>query len=414
MANLGLKDSLSGLRSSRIRGFINNPQNRSKLLAPINERFLNPLIKKYQSDKWVKTLFTTNFIALYVFIGLSVGKTLSLRLIETISKSSFAKLFTGLADGVSRSGLSDRNEAIPAELFRELVLRLAQQVGRAGRKLINPKYKQIKIFDSTFISLAHKLIPWACQSLNKGLTSLTIRINQGSWIPEKVIIRNQPADNTVFESLIDWNRQGITYLFDRGFSAFEVFSRIIRSKNFFITRLPAGYVWQVVKKLKIKKTKTDLLTILHDQKIRAGGRNRKRPFPARLITAVNAQGEMFYFLTNRFDLAAHEICEIYRRRWEIEILFRWLKTQLKIERVIAYTENGFYVQIYMALIFHLLIILYHRKLRVKGLTLLEAYRKLQTWVFDYWGYSMFMLGIRIKNGILFGQKVALETGGMIV
>ena len=51
MANLGLKDSLSGLRSSQIRGFINNPQNRLKLLAPINERFLNPLIKKYQSEK---------------------------------------------------------------------------------------------------------------------------------------------------------------------------------------------------------------------------------------------------------------------------------------------------------------------------------------------------------------------------
>lgn len=411
MANLGLKDGLAGLRNPQIREFINTPQNRLKLLAPINERFLNPLIKKYQSDKWVKTLFTSNLIALYVFIGLSVGKTVTLRLIEAISKSSFAMLFTGLTNGVSRSGLSDRNEAIPAELFRELVLRLAQQVGRANRKLIK---QEIKIFDSTFISLAHKLIPWACQSMNKGLTSLTIRINEGSWIPEKIIIRNKPSDNMVFESLIDWTRQGITYLFDRGFSAFEVFSRIIRSKNFFITRLPSGYVWEVLEELKIKGTKTDLLTILHDQKIQVGGKSRKRPFLARLITAVNAQGEMFYFLTNRFDLSAGEICEIYRRRWEIEILFRWLKTQLKMERVIAYTENGFYVQIYMALIFHLLIILYHRKLGVKGLTLLEAYRKLQAWVFDYWGYYMFMLGIRIRNGILFGRKVALEAGGMII
>ena len=323
-------------------------------------------------------------------------------------------LFTGLTNGVSRSGLSDRNEAIPAELFRELVLRLAQQVGRAGRKLINPKYKQIKIFDSTFISLAHKLIPWACQSLNKGLTSLTIRINEGSWIPEKIIIRNEPSDNVVFESLIDWTRQGITYLFDRGFSAFEVFSQIIKSKNFFITRLPVGYVWQVVKELKIKEAKTALLTILHDQKIRVGGKTRKNLFLARLITTINAKGEEFRFFTNRFDLSAGEICEIYQRRWEIEILFRWMKTQLKMERVIAYTENGFYVQIYMTLIFHLLLILYHRKLGVKGLTLLEAYRKLQAWIFDYWGYYMFMLGIRIRNGILFGRKVALETGGMII
>lgn len=243
---------------------------------------------------------------------------------------------------------------------------------------------------------------------------MTIRINQGSWIPDKVIMRNEPGDNTVFDSLIDWSGKGITYLFDRGFSAFAVILRIVESKNFFITRLPSGYVYTIIKELKVRQRANELLTIVHDQKIEVGGKTRKKHFVARLITAVNHKGEIFHFLTNRFDLTALEVCEIYRQRWEIEILFRWLKTQLKIERVIADTENGFYVQIYMALIFHLLIILYHRKTGIKGLTLLETYRKLQAGILDYWGYRMFMLGVRLRNGILPDLEPILNTGGCII
>lgn len=410
MTNPGLKNGFPCFKNSQLREFI-TPQNRFKLLAPISKTMLVPLIEKYQSDKWVKTIFTANFISLYIFIGLTAGKTLSLRLIAAISKSSFAKLFTGLPNGISRSGLSDRNESIPADLFQELVLRLANQIGKSARKIICPK---IKIFDSTFISLAHKLIPWACQSLDKGLISLTIRINEGGWIPDKVIVRNEPCDNTVFGSLIDWSCQGITYLFGRGFSAFAVILRIIESKNFFITRLPSGYVYTVIKELKIGQKANELLTILHDQKIQLGGKTRKEHFLARLITAVNSKGETFLFLTNRFDLTALEVCEIYRQRWEIEILFRWLKTQLKIERVIAYTENGFYVQIYMGLIFHLLLILYHKKVGLRESTLLETYRKLRAVIFDYWGYFMFMVGLKIRNGIQLPSEVKLMLKGCII
>lgn len=63
MANQGLKNGYTYLKNSQIREFI-SPQNRLKLLAPINKTVLAPLIEKYQSDKWVKTIFTANFISL--------------------------------------------------------------------------------------------------------------------------------------------------------------------------------------------------------------------------------------------------------------------------------------------------------------------------------------------------------------
>jgi IS4 transposase len=370
-------------------------KNWQKFLAPINQRILVALIQKYQSDKWVKTLFTQNILNLYLFIGLTIGKTVTLRMIEIISHSAFARFFTGLTHGFSRSGLSDRHQAIPADLFRDLLYYLVQQAGPKGKKLIKEAKDRVKIFDATFISLAHKLIPWACQSVNQGLVSLTLRINEGSWLPDRIILTNQPSDHTLFADLIDWQHQGITYLFDRGFSNFDVLNRIIASRNCFITRLPTGYVYKVLKCLKIKQPSGGKITILSDQQIRVGGETRPNKFVARLITVINDQNEKLYFLTNRFDLTAWEVCEIYRQRWQIEILFKWLKSQLKINRVIAYGENGFYLQIYMGLILHVLIMLYRQRQHLTTHSLLEIYRTLQSWVYDFWGYSMLMLGVSI-------------------
>lgn len=403
MANPGLKDTPDYLKTTKIKEFI-SPKNWQDFLAPLKP-YLDSLVMSYQADKSVKCLFTNNLLSLYLFIGLAAGKTVTLRLIEIISHSAIAKFISGLTNGVSRSGLSDRNEAMPCNLFRDLVLQLACQAKRKGHRVIKQAQGQIKIFDTTFLSLAHKLIPWACRSLTKGLVSLAVRIDQGSWLPDRLIIRNQPGDNAVFKDLIDWSKQGITYLFDRGFCNFETMSAIIQSGNFFITRLPAGYVYQVTKRLKIRSKPAGLIKIIKDELIRVGGKSRREKFPARLITAENDAGETLTFLTNRIDLGAEEVCEIYRRRWEIEILFRWLKTQLKIERVIAYTENGFYVQIYMALMLHLLIMIYRAKQRDNTISALTVYRYLQAWLYDLWGYYMFRLGLNVSSLAIGGSQL---------
>jgi len=401
MANLDLNRLFEGKEKEFL-----SPKNWQKVIAPINKSFLNSLIEKYQADKWVKTLLTSNFIKLYLFIGLAVGKTVTLRAIAILSKTGFARCFSGLAQGVTRSGLSDRNEAIPAGLFEELVWYLAGQATKKERKFIKKSKNHIKIFDSTFISLAHKLIPWACRSVDKGLACLTIRIDQGSWIPDRILLNKEPSEHQVFEDLIDWSVKGITYLFDRGFSDFEVIRRIIESSNFFITRLPAGYVYKIVKELKVTQALGDHMRILTDQMILVGGKTRKNKFRARLITAINDKGEVFRFLTNRYDLTALEVCKIYRLRWEIELLFRWLKVQLKINHLISYTENGFYVQIYLALIVHILIAIYRQRY-YPHLSLLETHRRLQGLICDSWGQLMFTLGVKLKRPIPFSALTAI-------
>lgn len=60
-------------------------------------------------------------------------------------------------------------------------------------------------------------------------------------------------------------------------------------------------------------------------------------------------------LSNDLDASAAEIAELYKRRWEIELFFRWIKQTLKITRFIGTSENAVRIQVTVALIAFLLL-----------------------------------------------------------
>ena len=67
-----------------------------------------------------------------------------------------------------------------------------------------------------------------------------------------------------------------------------------------------------------------------------------------------------YLLTNDFDRPATDIAQLYKERWEIELLFKWLKQNLKIRRFLGRSENAVRIQIYVALIAFLLLRILHQ------------------------------------------------------
>ena len=74
--------------------------------------------------------------------------------------------------------------------------------------------------------------------------------------------------------------------------------------------------------------------------------------------------EPLYLLTNDLGRPAAEIARLYKERWDIELLFKWIKQNLKIRRFLGRSENAVRIQIYVALIaFMLLRILHHTAAR---------------------------------------------------
>ena len=80
----------------------------------------------------------------------------------------------------------------------------------------------------------------------------------------------------------------------------------------------------------------------------------------RLITTENKAGETLLFLTNITDLDAEQITEFYRKRWDIEVFFRFIKQELNFSHFMSTSENGIKIILYMTLILSMLLLIYKR------------------------------------------------------
>ena len=86
-------------------------------------------------------------------------------------------------------------------------------------------------------------------------------------------------------------------------------------------------------------------------------KSRRNPMqdPVREIRIKTDTGKVLRILSNDLDAAAAEIAELYKRRWAIELFFRWVKQMLCITRFLGTSENAIRVQIAVALIAFLLL-----------------------------------------------------------
>lgn len=88
---------------------------------------------------------------------------------------------------------------------------------------------------------------------------------------------------------------------------------------------------------------------------------------ARDTTRPNNKGKVkrveneVFFITNNFEMSAKEIAEAYRKRWDIEVFFKFLKQELSFSHFLSTNENGIKVILYMTLITAMLIMIYKRK-----------------------------------------------------
>ncbi|MFS0647248.1 transposase [Siminovitchia sp. 179-K 8D1 HS] len=61
-------------------------------------------------------------------------------------------------------------------------------------------------------------------------------------------------------------------------------------------------------------------------------------------------GKLYQIVTNRFDLSAKDISDLYRSRWQIELMFKWMKQHLQVNHIHIRTEQAAWNQLYIAMI----------------------------------------------------------------
>jgi hypothetical protein len=346
-----------------------------KWVEPLFQCNFQEKVDQNQQDKYAKKLTTKSYILL--FLHAILQKRESLRAVAADLLNPHMQKFLQL-DSISYSQLSRKHRQVDTDLLAHLFFAL---VGKIQRMAVSPDgRKPYKIIDSTTISLCLSKYRWA--SFRKTKAGIKIHVSlsfvdHDQVYPEQIRLTTaKPNDITQMDSLID-DSEAI-YVFDRGYVDYKKFDDYCRRGIGFVTRLKDNATFYLLESHVLHES-----SVLSDTKVLLGSPQKPMDHVLRLVEAKDSQGHDIRIITNRFDLSAEEISDIYRTRWAIELFFKWMKQHLRIKTFYGLSETAVWNQVYLALITYCLMIL--MKIQIQSTkSLLELLRSLKAFLWcDY-------------------------------
>lgn len=319
------------------------------LLKPVGRRAFKASVERHDGDRYDKSFSSWDHLVSLVYAQAAGASSLR-ELVLDWNAHSHRHYHLG-SDRLSRSTLSDANGRRPWQVFGETMTALAAQCsGKAGQE----SRAMLRIIDSTPIPLGGL---YDCGASNGRIDGLKMHV-----VYDPVALRPLTAEVTkanVNDVEIGCGVDlvpGATYVFDKGYCSFEWWRQIADKAAIFVTRPKSNMKWRTLRRRRDGEGEEgDGFKILRDAEVKLVSKGgSKLPMPLRLIKVKRVAAKTITILTNDMTRSAAEIAALYKGRWQIELLFRWLKQHLKIRRFMGYNENAIRLQLIAAIIAFLL------------------------------------------------------------
>lgn len=319
------------------------------LLKHVPWHVFDRLVDAHGADARVRRLsMKDQFVAL--LYGQLSGSS-SLREIVAGLSSHASRLYHVGARPVQRSTLSDANAGRPAALFADL---FAEMMALSHRGLRRRVAETTYLIDSTGLRL-NGLSEWA-------------RFSTGVCGAKMHVIYDPAADQPVYAALTtarvtDFTaakampiEAGATYVFDLAYYDYAWWAKLDAAGCRIVTRFKRNTPLAVTAENDLPEN-SDILSDRIGLLPRRQARNRTNPFhePVREVRVKTETGKVLRILSNDLDATAEEVAALYKRRWAIELFFRWVKQNLNIHHFVGTSENAIRIQITVALIAYLLL-----------------------------------------------------------
>ena len=308
------------------------------------------LVEEHDADARVRRLSTRAQLVALLYGQLSGASGLR----ETVTglSSHTARLYHLGAAPVRRSTFSDANARRPFAVFADLLALMMKQAHRGlRRKLAEAVY----LIDATSVRLNGHSADWA--QFSAGVCGAKVHV-----------IYDADADRPIYAAVSAANvndisaaqrmpiEPGATYVFDLGYYDYTWWSALDSAGCRIVTRFKANTPLAMVEELPLAPASnilSDRIGFLPAR--RANSRRNPMQDAVREVRIMTETGKVLRVLSNDLDAPAEELADLYRRRWAIELFFRWVKQTLKITRFIGTSENAVRIQIAVALIAFLLL-----------------------------------------------------------
>lgn len=317
-------------------------------------------------DEQVKHLFGPLLVQLFILAVLD-NEDHSLQSLAELYNSSRFGAFSGKGGHqTAKSSLADRLSSIKCTYLEQLYEAYVRALKGKYGKALGKKHGWLTRFDSTMLALCASLTEIGMRvgaKPKKGAGKVQIKVTLGleGLLPstlevfhEQSKLSEEKALKEVIESQAA-ETQGVI-VFDMGLKSRKTFAQFDQQGRLFVTRLKAPRYEKVRTHKLVKGRLHGDLRLQSDEIVHLyqSGSSNLLPHEFRLITATcykgQHAGQTFYFLTNILDLSAGQIADIYQRRWDIEVFFRFLKQEVGLRHLLSTKENGIRAVIYLRIL----------------------------------------------------------------
>lgn len=330
-----------------------------RLLAPLEFwlTYLHDLPAHGNRDVLADHLLVAHLVAF-----LSPALT-SLRRIESVFDHPLARQRFGLPR-MPKSTFSDAQALFDAALLQPIIADLRARVPALPHDpRLDELLKNLTAVDGTFFAMAPR-VWWAIynkprgrKTPGKGQVRVDVHFNVLAGVPEQFVLTN--GQTPEYQTLREHLRPQRFYVVDRAFHAYELFAAILAVGSDFLVRLRGDMQFELLEERALTPAQQaaglQQWQIVRPQGWR--GTQQLGQTSLALLTIRQADGELLRLLTNRLDLDADVLSMAYRRRWQIELFFRWLKCLVNFRHFFSEGPEGVALQVGAAVIGTLLLAL---------------------------------------------------------
>jgi len=321
-------------------------------------------VERYSGNYKIKSFSCWDQFLSMAFAQLTYRE--SLRDIQACLRAAKQKTYhMGIRGKISRNTLAHANQTRDWRIYADFAQVLIQKARQLyandsfGMELEQTTYA----LDATTIDLCLSLFPWAAFRKHKGAVKLHTLLDLRGNIPTIAFITSGKVHEVNILDKLPIEA-GAIYIMDRGYLDYGRLYKLHQSAAYFVTRAKNNARYDRRYYQKIDKTsglKSDQVITLH-------GYYSKKDYPERLRRIAyydEKQNKNLVFLTNNFTLPALTITEIYRKRWQIELFFKWIKQHLRIKAFYGTSENAVKTQIWIAISVYVLVAIIKKQLNLE-------------------------------------------------
>ena len=342
------------------------PSRFGNILKLLPRQKIANFVKKRGTDFRRRCFFTWDHLV--AMLGGQLADLGSLRDMENLFDRHKSHHYHLHCTGVKKSTLSDANNTRDPLVFADIATALMAMNMRQ-----NKKTKQLlSALDSSPIQLCGRGHEWAentttrtyCQGLK-----LHLMVTPGSGAIDYLNITDMNVNDITDAQSMPLESDRI-YVFDKGYFDYNWWHEICEAGSHFVTRIKKNTAYTVLETRALAAKEDDhilkdMVIELSNKAPRSGKVNKLAGRRLRLIEIEHPGGKKdspFYIISDMMEATASEIAACYKQRWAIELLFKWLKQNLKIKRFMGESRNAILIQIYVAIIAYLLLRLYKKLL----------------------------------------------------